>query len=315
MIGDDRGHPLGERAAAVFDTWLNDRAGDLHPHDRAEATAFWQWIGDQPRPSLMPPPARLEGKWRWGTAAALIATVAGSASFWHATRQGQTPAIGRYAAGQAERRVVHLTDGSTITLAANSRIEVSFTPTQRNLRLLAGEALFEVAHDKAKPFVVETSHGRVTAVGTAFDVAIGLDDADVTVVDGTIRIALPVEAGDPSGVVREPITKLAAKGERVTFGTTLRDGAKIGFITQSAPADPGAAIAWTRGQLIFHGEPLAEVIGAINGYIARPADRLTLKDPSAARTRVFGIVNQGDPAAIRDLIENPEAVGRVEEGR
>jgi transmembrane sensor len=131
-------------------------------------------------------------------------------------------------------------------------------------------------------------------------------------VDGTIRIALPVENGDASGAIREPITKLASKGERVTFGTTLRDGAKTGFITQSAPTDPVTAIAWTRGQLIFRGEPLAEVIGAINGYIARPADRLTLKDPAAARTRVFGIVNQGDPAAIRDLIDNPEVVGQVD---
>ena len=315
MSGDDREHRLGERAGAVFDTWLNDRAGDLHPQDRREAMAFWEWIGEHPRPSLLPPPTRHSGKWRWAAAAALVATVAGSTSWWFAAREPDLRGIAHYAAGQAERRVVRLNDGSTITLAANSRVDVLFTASERHLRLVAGEALFEVAHDKAKPFVVETTHGRVTAVGTAFDVAIGRDGAEVTVVDGTIRIALPADAGSPFAAVSESITKLASKGERVTFGTTLRDGTKIGFITQSAPTDPDAATAWTRGQLVFHGEPLAEVIGAINGYIVRPADRLALRDPAAARTRVYGVVNQGDPAAIRDLIDNPEVVGLADEER
>jgi len=322
--GSDRSPPgeyrpgenhLGERAEAVFDTLLNDRAGDLHPQDRDEAMAFWNWIGDRPRPALPAPAAGLSRARRWAAAAALAVMLAGSGAIWVGRSGADHPIDARYAAGHAERRVVRLTDGSTVTLAADSRIEVHFTSNRRHLRLLAGEALFEVAHDTAKPFVVETPHGQVTAVGTAFDVELGRDDAEVTVVEGTIRIALPGEPGGASLGVREPIVKLATKGERVAFGTATRDGARIGFISQSAPADSESAIAWTRGQLVFHGEPLSEVIHAINRYIAKPADQLTLKDDAAARTPVFGIVNQGDPAAIRDLIDNPTAVGRVSDDR
>lgn len=310
MTDRDRDHRLGERGEAVFDALLNDRAGDLHPHDREEAMAFWQWLGDQPRPVLQPVPARAASTaWRWGLAGALVLAIGGTGATWIDRSGAGAPVVAHYAAGHAERRVIALTDGSTVTLAADSRVDVRFSSNERHLRLVSGEALFEVAHDTSKPFVVETAHGQVTAVGTAFDVAIGRADAKVTVVEGTIRIALPGGATGTSGASREPIVKLATKGERVAFGTTMRDGATIGFISQSAPADFDAVTAWTRGQLIFHGEPLSDVIVAINRYIFRPADRLILKDADAARTPVFGIVNQGDPSAIRDLIESPDAVG------
>ncbi len=91
-------------------------------------------------------------------------------------------------------------------------------------------------------------------------------------------------------------------------------GARMGFISQAEPVGVADADAWTRGQLVFHGEPLEEVIDAVNRYAVRPADELSLTDRSAARTPVFGIVDQGDPAAIRDLIDRPEAVAPRRDG-
>lgn len=67
------------------------------------------------------------------------------------------------------------------------------------------------------------------------------------------------------------------------------------------------ATAWTRGQLVFHGEPLAKVIARINLY-ARNGDRVVLTDAAAGSMPVFGVVDQGDTSAIRALVSDPRAV-------
>ncbi|MEH3160166.1 MAG: FecR domain-containing protein [Sphingomonas taxi] len=69
--------------------------------------------------------------------------------------------------------MIRLDDGSTVTLGAQTVLTVGFTRERRQLALERGEALFEVAHDRSRPFVVQTPFGAVTAVGTAFDVAVG----------------------------------------------------------------------------------------------------------------------------------------------
>jgi transmembrane sensor len=118
-----------------------------------------------------------------------------------------------------------------------------------------------------------------------------------------IRIAL--RDGARGLRASEPIEKLARKGERLAFGITARDGGSVGFIRQATDLDADSATAWTRGQLVFRGEPLRDVIAKINLY-AR--DRVVLTDPKAGSMPVFGVVDQGDTAAIRDLIAEPDAI-------
>lgn len=297
-------HNLGQRREAVFDALLGARAGDLHPDDRAEAEAFWTWLGDQPRPVAVRAPVRRLLPARWAIAAAMLLAVGASTQLW--LGGGDAPAsVARYAAGRAERKVIRLADGSTVTLGARTTLTVSFTRDRRRLALAGGEAMFEVAHDRSRPFVVQTPFGAVTAVGTAFDVSIGRRDADVAVTDGTVRVTVAVDAHDQG----TPVAKLARKGERVAFGTMEQGGARMGFISQAEPVGVEDAAAWTRGQLVFHGEPLEEVLDVVNRYAVKPGDELMLTDRRAARTPVYGIVDQGNPAAIRDLIDNPRVVG------
>lgn len=301
---NDRG--LGTRAGAVFGRFLSGGGDDLHPADREEAAAFWQWLGDFERPAeIVEKPF---GWRRWAAALALFALF-GSA-FWFARRPTERNFAQHFTTGHAERRAVRLADGSTITIAPDSRVDVDYAPAERHIRLASGEALFEVAHNMARPFIVETPHGEVKAVGTAFDIAIAAREAEVTVVEGVIHIALPADPAGPSPA--EPIEKMARKGERVAFGMTARDGNSVGFIRQSEGLDADSAIAWTRGKLVFHGEPLREVVAKINLY-AR--GRILLTDPAAGSIPVYGIVDQGDTAAIRDLIANPRAVAIEGEAR
>jgi transmembrane sensor len=289
---------LGRRAPAVFEAFLDGRDGGLHPADRYEASEFWTWLGEFERPSER---VRPRASWpRWVAAAVLVAGIFGSIA-WIA-RAPHDPAR-TVVAGHAERRVIELTDGSTVTLAADSRVEIAYTPAERRLRLTRGEALFVVAHNRSRPFIVETRHGEVKAVGTAFDVSVAPREAQLTVVEGVVRIAL---GNGTHGATAEPIEKLARKGERLVFGVdTAGRGGRTGFIRQAGDVDVEGATAWTRGQLVFHGEPLVKVIAEINRY-AR--DRVVLTDPTAGSIPVYGVVDQGDTAAIRDLVANPHAV-------
>ncbi len=301
-------HSIASRAPAVFAAWLSGRGDDLHPADRAEADAFWSWLSDFERPEEQPAPDHEPSRWtasRWMAIAAAVALVAIGIGSWFAIARPSASFERSIIAANGERRVVRLADGSIVTLAAGSRVDIRYERTERRLWLRRGEALFEVAHNRARPFVVQTVHGEVKAVGTAFDVAVGTHDAKVTVVEGVIRIALPVQPGR----LAEPIIKFARKGERLEFGVIddQKGMGSMGFISQSADADLANTLAWTKGQLIFRGEPLHEVIATINRY-ATSSKRVNLTNRAAANTPVYGVIDQGDTSAIKALIEDPDAV-------
>jgi len=94
-----------------------------------------------------------------------------------------------YSAGTGQTKRVTLEDGSHVELDAKSAISVGYAPGVRRLTLLEGEAWFEVALDPTRPFVVEAAGGTVTALGTAFDVAVEKEQAQVTVTQHRVSIA------------------------------------------------------------------------------------------------------------------------------
>src|SRR5690606_23127337 len=89
-----------------------------------------------------------------------------------------------------EHRTFSLPDGSTITLNTNSELKVTYDKDFRNIRLLRGEAHFEVARDLDRPFLVYAGNGLVRAVGTAFTVFIhDPKEVEVTVTHGVIEVS------------------------------------------------------------------------------------------------------------------------------
>ena len=144
----------------------------------------------------------------------------------------------RTAAG--ERRTINLGDGSTVELAGASALSVSFDADSRRLRLVAGEAFFDVAPE-ARPFLVEAGAGRVGALGTAFDVKLG--ETAVTVAVSKHRVAVSID-GSPGTIVEQ--------GQVVRYTATR--------IETLQAADLGKVEAWRRDRLIFQDAPLGEVI-------------------------------------------------------
>ncbi len=95
---------------------------------------------------------------------------------------------GQYATRIGERSTIRLADGSVVTLDTASRVSLDLTTANREVHLLGGQANFEVAKDKARPFVVYAGDRRITAVGTAFDVRLDQREVCVTLVDGKVSV-------------------------------------------------------------------------------------------------------------------------------
>lgn len=166
--------------------------------------------------------------------------------------------VALYRTGVGERRVVVLKDGSSVTLNTASTVEVAFTSHERRVRLVRGEALFEVAHDAAKPFFVDAGSARFRALGTAFNVRVRPDVVELTVTQGVVAVV----SGE-SRVAQAPAARIAAGG-----GAVVRSGA----IAPTALDDQHLRqrTAWQEGVLEFDGESLAQVVGEFNRYRRQP---------------------------------------------
>lgn len=180
-----------------------------------------------------------------------------------------------------EIRRVKLEDGSVVTLDTASRVEVAFARAERRLRLVAGRARFEVAHDKARPFVVVAGQGEVVATGTMFDVSLVGDHPAVQLLQGSVEVR-GVDAG------RGPAARAVAH---------LRPGqaATLDTIAVKQPAAPSPDERWVSGMLSFNGTPLAQALAEANRYSSR---QIRLADPRLGELQVTGGFKAGDPDAL-----------------
>ncbi|MCF7766500.1 MAG: DUF4880 domain-containing protein [Achromobacter sp.] len=151
--------------------------------------------------------------------------------------------------GQWRSRV--LEDGSRITLAGNSAVNLAFDSRRRELELLQGQVLVEVAKDAARPFVVRTGEARLTALGTRYIVARHDAVTTLTMLESGVRVET---AG---GVEASPVVVRA--GQRVAVSA---QGA--GPLTTVDPRE--VADAWRLHQLVAHDRPLTDVLDELNRH-------------------------------------------------
>jgi transmembrane sensor len=207
-----------------------------------------------------------------------------------------------------EQRTLRLADGSTIELNSQSRVRVRYTDRERNVELLAGQALFRVAKDRARPFIVKTDGTQVRAVGTQFDIYRRPNGTTVTVLEGRVLVTQSAVNGEQP---REnfslptfplsPITLTA--GEQVTLKVAAPTDDRS-LPTEVKPADLETATAWTRQQLIFKSTPLSEVADEFNRYNTR---KLAIDcDTQICDLKISGVYSSTDPdVLITFLREQP----------
>lgn len=193
-----------------------------------------------------------------------------------------------YETAIGERSTITLADGTALTLNTNSKVEVDFKAEQRDIKLLRGQALFEVAKDINRPFVVRAGDQRIVALGTAFDVR--LDDligVQVTLIEGSVSVddVLKTPPKNPGSVATNDLDGAIElrPGERLI--------AKIDTETEVQQADIEEVTSWRDGRLVFRKRLLPDVIAEMNRYSAQ---QLVLSDDERLREMtVSGVFSTG----------------------
>jgi transmembrane sensor len=212
------------------------------------------------------------------TAAAVLVVV--SLMFWPQT----------YATGIGEQRSIVLADGSTVELNSRSKIRIRFSDKQRAVELIEGQALFKVAKDHARPFVVDSDGTLVRAVGTQFDVYRKREGTIVTVVEG--RVAVLTEGGS-SATLTEPETSALGPGLLVSAGEQVT--VKESSAELAAHPNIDSATAWRQRELVFDTASLFEVAEEFNRYNTR---RLVIDKDEHYDFHISGVFSSTDPSSL-----------------
>jgi len=293
-----------ERHKAAFDSleesWSRMAAAAVEPrimHLRREALAATR------RPSWL----RIAG------VAATVVAVAAAAAYFALPKThpeigpeaSQTAANtaegGAFRTAVGERSNVTLADGSSVALNTNSRIDVRFTAQERSIRLLEGQAWFQVAKDAKRPFVVEAGDQRVTALGTAFDIRLGeRDSVQVTLAEGRVSVER----------IRSKLAQLiqpqAARAE-------LNPGEAL-IISGETPAkkrkaDLSKVMSWRNGQIVFDNDSLETAVAEVNRY---SATHVELADAALGNLRVSGVFKAGHSESFVETVTGHYPIRVVE---
>ena len=187
---------------------------------------------------------------------------------------------------KGEHQTHTLDDGSVITMNTDSHLEIDFRQGQRDVRLLKGEALFSVAHDEKRPFLVFANDGIVRAVGTEFSVHIKDDAIDVLVSEGSVELSTLKPTKSISASTQAPInvTKVASLGIiKAGHAAQVKDSKASIAIVSDDVID--AELSWRVGRLEFTGESLEEAIAEYTRYTDL---NIVISDPELKKIKLGG---------------------------
>ncbi len=231
-------------------------------------------------------------------AASVLLATALMASYFHLRSEVYTTGVG-------EQRSLSLADGSTVELNALSKIRIEYSKHEREIELLEGQALFRVAKDVSRPFIVRSGDTLVRAVGTQFDVYRKASGTVVTVVEG--RVAILERTRNPGpGSLRSgteghlPSSAAGSAADRARAGSILlAAGEQITVspraVSKAMRPNIAGATAWTQRQLVFDSASLTEVAEEFNRY----NERKLVIDPSAADgIHISGVFLSTNPTSL-----------------
>ncbi|TQV84099.1 FecR family protein [Exilibacterium tricleocarpae] len=289
-LRSDRVSPADKRR---FSQWLN--LSRHHEQAFDEVAETWETLGAAAYLSLdtgtvaqKSPASFFEFRWFTnlgglpaGIAMATVAALVVLAYSLSTIAPETTTYTNTFATATGQQRAVTLPDGSVVQLNTKSTIEVIYTDQQRKLALLSGEAYFEVAPNKQRPFIVSVHQGTVEAVGTAFNIYVKDKETVVSVTEGVVNVREKRDASSPT-----PRSTRVAVAQQVSL-----DKRGIG---QVAGSNLEKAVAWRQNTLIFDDMLLPDAIAELNRYLQEP---VVAEDASLAKLRVSGTFSLEAPEA------------------
>ena len=222
--------------------------------------------------------------WRPAAAAAAVLVLAAggvllfksASSPWvPQSRPQSSGAAIHYASARGEVKDIPLSDGSTMTLDADSAAVARFAGNRRTVELVRGRAFFAVMPDRSRPFAVSAARRSIVAVGTRFDVNLVTDGLTVTLLDGRLEVGSLDRA--VAHVTLEPGQQYIDRQGQASIRT-------IGAASENEAS-------WRVGLINFDDAPLAEAAAVMNRY---SADQIVISNPAVASIRVSGQFRAGD---------------------
>jgi transmembrane sensor len=293
----------GEEMAALRRTW--DRAAELPAPSRVDA--MWNRLaarmhpatgaaGAQRNGAAEPPPAsaasaprrptpviallphRTPAQRRWRAAVAIaagIVVVAGALATLDrsapAPKVAAEPPLKEFATAPGQRATIRLADGTRVELGFASRLRVRPFETGRREMTLEGEAVFDVVHDAARPFLVHAANAVTEDLGTSFSIRAYPEDGSVRVVVMSGRVALRPHA--PGAGSREAVLGPGELGRLDSAGR----------IEVRSRVDTTEYLGWLSGRVVFDNARL----DAVAAELARRFDvAIRIPDPAVAARRV-----------------------------
>ena len=213
-----------------------------------------------------------------------------------------------------EQRALQLEDGSVVHLNAHSRIALNFSATGRDVKLIEGEALFEVHHDAQRPFRVLTRDAVIRDIGTRFNVYSRSDGVKVAVIEGSVELtAVPTTAiaktSKPSAQAQAAVASQAS-AKHIINAAQQAQVDRAGVVTVAMVPDIADATAWWQRRLVYRNETLAHIVEDFNRYNRR---RIRLEGDAVMQRSYTGVFDADDPESLAQVLaSDPElAVERL----
>lgn len=286
-----------EDCEVEFQAWLQE--------SMAHKAAFWRlehgWreadrigalglAGDAPAHDANVLPRRKLLAWA-ASIALVVGTGVGLLAWQEFDRRGAAsgPAqVAEYATAVGKQEAVSLADGSTVELNTATKLRAAITPARREVWLEDGEAFFDVAPDKERPFVVHAGERTITVLGTKFSVRRQGGDLKVSVLEGRVEI------GDNAA---RPLGAAAV----ITAGDQAISHDNSTLFIREAQDRVAGALAWREGMLSFDDVPLGEAVAEFNRYNEH---RVVIEDSQLAAMRIGGRFQATNVAAFVRLLRD-----------
>ena len=234
-----------------------------------------------------------------------------------------------------------LADGSIVEINGNAEIAVDFTREVRGVRLLHGEAHFDVAKDAARPFVVSIGEVKVSAVGTGFNVRLEPTEVQILVTEGTVAILAPGAGTRDHGTGAEDTPVTGAKDDgrsndnqtpgkssqrfvagnlspdiTVTAGyrtvvSLASDKPQPAIVAAVSREDMQRELAWRKIRFELSNATLEEAIALFN---RKGSVQLAIGDSELQDRRISGIYWADNPTQFAELIESTLDIKAVRQG-
>jgi transmembrane sensor len=223
-----------------------------------------------------------------------------------------------YETGIGQRSISTLEDGSSVELNARTRVKVVLNERARNVELIYGQALFHVAHDAKRPFIVRAADREITALGTQFDVRLDGTSVRVTLIEGKVKVS-----GEPSQSAaylmpgQQLIARLPGAHEKMVGNSAASSrSSPLDFTTLDGDAlvrdvDISKVTGWRDGRIFLEDLSLAEAVAEMNRH--SPV-QISVADPEIASLRVNGMFRAGEQQAFVAALEQYFPIAAQDDG-